>query len=116
LSAREPFAGVCKETSVPGAEGFSVIVCRTELCPPWSNWNDEASYALAKRINAAVERERRQAAAKALRDAADERAGDAGDDAVCRWLRSRAAALDDLTRNSTAESGRPKGSNTEKSP
>lgn len=47
----------------------------------------------AARINAAVSRERREAAAEALDEAADERAGDASDDSVCRWLRTRAAAL-----------------------
>lgn len=48
----------------------------------------------AARINAAVARERREAAAEALEEAADERAGDAGDDSVCRWLRTRAAAIE----------------------
>lgn len=84
MSDKKPFA----EAMSDGDEWYVVIdgiklgsSCANAICHR------------AARINAAVARERREAAAEALEEAADERAGDAGDDSVCRWLRTRAAAL-----------------------
>lgn len=93
MSDAKPFAEVKPETSVADAEGYAVVVGDETLCPPWGNYSALGAGDVAGALNAAVARERREAAAEALEEAADERAGDAGDDSVCRWLRTRAAAL-----------------------
>lgn len=111
MSDDKPFAEIKPETSIPDAEGFSVVVEGEELCPPWGNWAESGANDYAAKINAAVERERREAAALALRKAAND-AGSYAEDTmehlghqeglladairlrVVRWLLSRAADIE----------------------
>ena len=71
MSDDKPFAEIKPETSIPDAEGFSVVVEGEELCPPWGNWAESGANDYAAKINAAVTARERKAAAQALRDAAD---------------------------------------------
>lgn len=63
----EPFAKVVQETSVSGAEGFSVVIEGEECCPPWGNWMREGADVFASRVNTAA----RKYAADKIREAAD---------------------------------------------
>lgn len=75
MSDAKPFAEVKPETSVGDAEGYAVAVGDETLCPPWGNYSESGAEVVARTLNAAVARERREAAAEALSQlAADVRA------------------------------------------
>lgn len=75
----EPFAKVVQETSVSGAEGFSVVIEGEECCPPWGNWMREGADVFASRVNTAA----RKYAADKIREAA-------------AWLDRLHTSVDDL--------------------
>lgn len=85
MSAREPFARVVEdnpESVEPDSVYIGTVRISSHGCPT-----------IAQKHAAAINAAHADRVAAELEAAADERAGIAGDDNVCRWLRARAKAI-----------------------
>ena len=85
VSAREPFARVVEdnpEIVEPDSVYIGTVRISSHGCPT-----------IAQKHAAAINAAHADRVAAELEAAADERAGIAGDDNVCRWLRARAKAI-----------------------
>lgn len=85
VSAREPFARVVEdnpESVEPDSVYIGTVRISSHGCPT-----------IAQKHAAAINAAHADRVAAELEAAADERAGIAGDDNVCRWLRARAKAI-----------------------